>query len=146
MSEDTQKSLERFIDEELKRVPNIKAPNGLSYQIMARIESPAYPWWQMSWLRWPFCAKAISFLFFAGLAAASVHDLFSFVSTLVLPPFVLQTVEWFNKVSSPFHPVWSIFKPFQNEWLFWSLVAFCLTATAAISVGRALWPLMRQKD
>lgn len=146
MSEAPQKSLERFIDEELKRVPDMKAPNGFSRGVMARIENPSSPWWQMSWLRWPFSAKAISFLFFAGLAAASVHDFVVFISQLTPPPFVLQSVGWLGKTFSSFHPVWSLLRPFQNEWLFWSLVAFCLTTTVAISAGRVLWPLMRQKD
>lgn len=56
MNTDTEKALERMMDEQLRRLPYRKAPVSLAPRVLAAIRAQAHkPWWQRplaTWARW----------------------------------------------------------------------------------------------
>lgn len=146
MNIEPEKSLERFISDELKRTPNFKAPAGFAERVMQQATSPAEMWWQASWINWPLGAKLLSIILFAALAWASLHEFATLIMGLNLQPLTLQATRLAQNGLTVAGSVWSWLKPFQNQWLFWSLLAFGMTTSFAIGAGRALWPLLQRKD
>jgi hypothetical protein len=55
--------LEAILDQELRKLPDVPAPQTLAPRVMARIRArEKKPWWQQSWWNWPLAAQA-AFLF-----------------------------------------------------------------------------------
>ena len=72
MNSDYDKLLEREIDRELKRLPNLQAPETLARRVMHVLgERAALPWYRQSWVAWPGPVRAVAFsllaVMFAGL-------------------------------------------------------------------------------
>jgi hypothetical protein len=50
--------LERIIDQELRKLPDLPAPQTLAPRVLAAIRArAAKPWWQQSWWNWPLAAQ-----------------------------------------------------------------------------------------
>ena len=51
--------LEAILDQELRKLPDVPAPQTLAPRVMARIRArEKKPWWQQSWWNWPLAAQA----------------------------------------------------------------------------------------
>jgi hypothetical protein len=146
MNTEPENSLERFIDDELKRTPNFKAPADLADRVMSRVAAPPDSWWQSAWVCWPWGAKLVSILLFTALAWASMHEFATLAATINFQSHAEEATRLAQWLHSAFGhvPEWLI--PFQNHWLCLSLVAFGMTVTFVIGVGNALWPSLRRKN
>jgi len=75
MNEPNEKLLERLIDGELRKLPELRAPETLVHRVMLAVHAKErQPWWQRPWLTWPRPAQAIS----SALSAATVTALVYF--------------------------------------------------------------------
>jgi len=55
MSDQEHSELERAIHRELRGLPEVKAPETLVHRVMLAVHArERAPWWQRSWLTWPF--------------------------------------------------------------------------------------------
>ena len=68
MSFDYEKRLEAEVDRELKRLPELTAPQTLMLRVTAAIEKrPSLPWYRQSWQMWPLPLQAASFVLLMAL-------------------------------------------------------------------------------
>ena len=68
MNPDHEKQLEAAIDRELKRLPELSAPETLGARVMARIEQrSARAWHQQAWPAWPLPAQVLSLVVMLAL-------------------------------------------------------------------------------
>ncbi len=72
MNEHNEKQLEQLIHGELRKLPELRAPETLVHRVMLAVHAKErQPWWQRPWLTWPRLAQLISF----ALCAATVGGL-----------------------------------------------------------------------
>jgi hypothetical protein len=72
MNETNEKLLEQLIDGELRKLPELQAPETLVHRVMLAVHAQErQPWWQRPWLTWPRPAQVIS----SALSAATVAAL-----------------------------------------------------------------------
>lgn len=61
MNQDYENRFEKLIDRELKSLPTMKAPVGLSARIMAAVERKTrVPWYRREWQTWPLGLQVLS--------------------------------------------------------------------------------------
>lgn len=61
MQNEPNKNLEELIHGELRKLPELPAPQNLVSRVMAVIvERERQPWWQRPWLAWPMAARGAS--------------------------------------------------------------------------------------
>jgi hypothetical protein len=61
MNQEYENRLEKLIDRELKNLPAMKAPAGLSARILAAVEKKVrVPWYRRAWQTWPIALQVIS--------------------------------------------------------------------------------------
>src|SRR5438034_5208756 len=78
MNFEPDKHLERLIQEELAKLPELRAPATLIPRLNSRIRAHAHAqvaWGRTPWLDWPLRMKLISFLLFAALLGVGTANL-----------------------------------------------------------------------
>jgi hypothetical protein len=61
MNESNEKQLEQLIDRELRKLPELRAPETLVHRVMLAVHAQErQPWWQRPWLSWPRPARLVS--------------------------------------------------------------------------------------
>jgi len=74
MNEPNEKLLERLIEGELRKLPELQAPETLVHRVMLAVHAKErQPWWQRPWLTWPRAAQVISSALSAVTVAAFVY-------------------------------------------------------------------------
>src|SRR5881394_2966431 len=69
-----QEQLERQMHRELRRLPELRAPETLVHRVMLAVHAKErQPWWQRPWLTWPRPAQVISSVLFAAMVAAAIY-------------------------------------------------------------------------
>jgi len=69
-----QEQLERLIHGELRKLPDLRAPETLVHRVMLAVHAKErQPWWQRPWLSWPLPAQVISSALFAATAGALIY-------------------------------------------------------------------------
>lgn len=64
---DEREQLERALDRELKRLPEIAAPEALTRRVMDRVRAmDAVAWWRRSWFEWPPALRGATAALAAG--------------------------------------------------------------------------------
>jgi hypothetical protein len=105
MRNDQEKELEKLIDRELRRLPELPAPETLVHRVMLAVHQKARrPWWQRPWLAWPFAAQLISLavlLLCAGTVSYLLGAAWSGVNVTSLPGRVAESFEWLR-------PIWTV--------------------------------------
>ncbi len=68
--------LERLIDQELKRLPQLPVPESLLQRVKSAIEEEQRkPWWQKPWSCWPMVIQLFFLASLLGLAGSLVYAL-----------------------------------------------------------------------
>ncbi len=66
--------LERLMHGELRKLPELRAPETLVHHVMLAVYAKErQPWWQRPWLNWPPAAQWISSALFAATLAALIY-------------------------------------------------------------------------
>jgi len=74
MSEREEKQLEQLIHGELRKLPELRAPETLLHRVMLAVHAKErQPWWQRAWLTWPRPAQLVSFALSAATVVALVY-------------------------------------------------------------------------
>jgi len=78
MKLEQEKSLERLLDRELKRLPEMPAPGSLVHRVMLAVHRrQGLPWYRRAWPTWPAALQVISILtltvFAGGLMALTAY-------------------------------------------------------------------------
>jgi len=69
MNEQNEKQLEQLIHRELRKLPELPAPQTLVHRVMLAVHAKERePWWQRSWWTWPLWAQMTSLATFVACA------------------------------------------------------------------------------
>jgi hypothetical protein len=101
--------LERFVDRELKALPQPRAPRTLLPRVMAAVAlSRSLPWYSRAWVTWPRFWQAASVVALALLVAGGVQMLpvVNAVATMVLANAALPTPAWVSVAIDWAKPLW----------------------------------------
>ncbi|PYM15950.1 MAG: hypothetical protein DME18_02850, partial [Verrucomicrobia bacterium] len=61
MNEQNEKQLEQLVHRELRKLPELPAPETLVHRVMLAVHVKEHqPWWQRSWWSWPRLMKVSS--------------------------------------------------------------------------------------
>jgi hypothetical protein len=150
MNYEPDKDLENLIQEELHRLPDLKAPATLIQRVNARVQvGESVPWWRQSWLGWPPAVKLGSLAVFVALIAFSVFRL----SEVDFASHVEQTQSGFQSISSLWTKLAALMnafvllnRTFTDHFLIWVLPVLALMAFATIAAGSGLWRLTLQEN
>jgi hypothetical protein len=148
------RDLESFIDQELKKLPSLKAPPHLIASVLKIIEQrAARPWWQQSLWLWPPAARVLALALFSSLGLLCVTGaVLGFQSawewtTSGIAPYLGN---WAPSLGAPMKP-WSVLLGQGATWLaafmgspwLWGAAGFgAALYLMLIATGSALWQLM----
>jgi hypothetical protein len=134
MIDEHESLLERVIDRELKKLPELTAPDSLIPRVLATIRAHAKPWWQRSWATWPWWWRVAFLALTLALLGAVTFGVPEALGGLSLQPLVAKV----NVLVDSLAPLWKPFAALGNaclvlvrsggQLLLWSLVAVSLVA------------------
>jgi len=74
MKNHQEQELERLVERELKRLPDVPAPQTLVHRVMLAVQQRQQrPWWQRPWLTWPPGSQVASFFVLAASVGMVSH-------------------------------------------------------------------------
>ena len=117
--------LERWLHQELWKLPELKAPAGLRERVWARLQAEAMrPWWQRSWWHWPKSVQVTAALPLLGLTlllAIGPWLLESYLpgSNLVLAPLWERILDLSGILVAVGRAVWLVAEALVNNAWFW---------------------------
>jgi len=103
MENRNEKQLEELVHRELKKLPDLPAPETLVHRVMLSVhERQRRSWWQRSWLNWPLGVQMVS-LAILVISAGLVSYLFGAAwNGLNVASISTRLTEWL----STYAPVW----------------------------------------
>lgn len=105
MRDDEQLKLEGLVGRELKRLPDLHAPETLFHRVMLEVHTRArQPWWQRSWHGWPPALQAATLVLLLALATAVSYWL---GATLREIPYEIA-VDMFREWLGPLAQTWAL--------------------------------------
>lgn len=148
------RDLESFIDQELKKLPSLKAPPQLVPSVLKIIEQRATrPWWQQSLWLWPPAARVLALSLFSSLgllciatAVLGFQPAWEWITSGIAP----IVGEWTPSLSATLKP-WTVLLGQGTNWLaalmgspwFWGLAGFgAALYLMLIATGSALLRIM----
>ena len=141
------KQLERLIQEELAKLPELRAPATLIPRVNSRIHAHAHAqvaWGRTPWLDWSLKLKVISFLLFAALLGVVATNLSGVELAVYAGKIRLGTVwlgEIWHSVASLLAAGLVVSRALSEYFLIWTLLLFGLMAVVIVGVGSGLWRL-----
>jgi hypothetical protein len=140
-----QDRLERLIDDELKRLPPVQAPDSLLERVKIAIEEErGKPWWQKPWTAWPRAVQSffIASLFALGgslvyaLSHASSGASAEWISAKMAAPYaVLDTA--FNVFVTLFNAFLLLLQTTAGSWLIAVVASVAILYAASVALGVA---------
>src|SRR5881397_1514663 len=98
-----QEQLEQLMHGELRKLPELRAPETLVHRVMLAVHAKErQPWWQRPWLAWPRLAQWVSFALSAVAMAALIYFGAGALRTADIGSPLGKVSQWF----SPLAPFW----------------------------------------
>lgn len=139
--------LEKLIHENLRALPNRRAPRTLEGRVLAAIEArAARPWWQKSFAQWPVAMRCLFLLVSGGLVKlalmatvwiASDFDRANFTSAFA------NQFAWFERLRNAATAIVDysvlIFHSIPPIWLYGSLACLAAVYVTLFGIGAAAY-------
>jgi hypothetical protein len=105
MKDDDKLELEALVGRELKKLPDLQAPETLFHRVMLEVHTRArQPWWQRSWHGWPPGLQAATLVALLGLATAVSYGLSQTLQEIPYEALEVAFIEWLG----PFARLWEL--------------------------------------
>src|SRR3989442_10640350 len=102
MNNDREKALETLLERELKKLPDLAAPQTIIPRVLAAIQAKARPWWQRPWVTWPWGLRVL-FLFAVFVVLGGVVHFAPQATHGISPqPLLTKLGDWMSLLA----PVW----------------------------------------
>ncbi len=143
--------LERWATNELKKLPQLKAPESLATNVMNRIlQMKKRAWWQRPFSEWNFVCQSI-FVSLCGLIIVAGIYLSKFINSDIIPvtvdfsdfPMKNYSPTFLTIFQTLFSTLTMLFQQFKYEVLIFLLLSFCLylICVGSISISfKLLYP------
>jgi hypothetical protein len=138
MKHESSEQLERYIDAELRRLPNVKAPKGLAAKVIGRIQLQRAPWWQAGWMHWPWSLRIAAVVVIGALSLYFVRSIVQLGAGWILAILAQETLHtlsdvwtWLSAVSHRTQPI--------RGWLQYNLTVLCILTPLVIGAGHVIW-------
>jgi hypothetical protein len=140
-----QERLERLIDDELKRLSFVQAPESLLQRVKAAIEEErAKPWWQKPWTAWPGGIQAFFVAFLLSLGGSIVYALSlapagalgQWISVKMAGPYATMDTA-INVFATLFNAIILLLQTRLSSWLIIALGSVAILYTASVALGVA---------
>ncbi len=104
MNPEYEKQLEVEIDQHLRELPELRAPEGLILRVMQELaRRAALPWYQQSWERWPVVARWALLVGLAAVFGAACYGSWQLIHSTLFGIFIQQIGSWFSGVAAIWH-------------------------------------------
>ena len=151
MNESTEHELEKFIDDELRRLPAIVAPHNLVEGVMNTIQvRQNAPWWKKSFWSWPPVLRALALGILVGMSGGTMIALasYNFDASITSPTnqWISSLWAWGSTHALPLldqASVW-ISHPHVKSWLVLSLLIGSAAYLTVIGLGSACFQIAFQ--
>ena len=150
MNDDDTTSIERVIGRELRKLPDLQAPETLFHRVMLEVHTRARkPWWQRSWHGWPPALQAFSLVGLLGLATGISYLLGAAVREM--PYEILEGAfrEWLGPLAQLLelggtlvNAVWLVMKSGGQQILLYGSLLVLIAYGACIGLGAAVARVM----
>lgn len=139
--------LEKLIHENLRALPNRRAPRSLESRVLAAIEArAALPWWRKSFAQWPIAMRCVFLLVSGGLVKvalmATVWVMGDFDRANFSSAFSNQ-VAWFERLRNALTAIADysmlIFHSIPPVWLYGGLACLAAVYVTLFGIGAAAY-------
>jgi len=139
--------LEKLIHDNLRSLPNRRAPRTLEGRVLAAIEArAALPWWKKSFAQWPIAIRCLFLLISGGLVKvalmATVWVMGDFDRASLSSAFSNQFA-WFERLRNAFAVIADysalVFHSIPPLWLYGSLACLAAVYVTLFGVGAAAY-------
>lgn len=142
--------LEKLIHQNLRALPDRRAPRSLESRVLAAIEArAARPWWKQSYAQWPIAARCVFLLLSGGLVKlavmATVWAMAGFDRTAFAESFSTQFA-WVDRINAlmasciDFAGV--VFHSIPAIWLYGGLACFVGLYVTLFGLGAAAYRML----
>ena len=139
------KNLERLIQEELQKLPDLQAPSTLIPRVISRIRDDALQAGVIApWQNWPLAWKFVSVLCFAillGWLATSVGGINVAGWSETFRAGAIRLAEMWQTLMSAINAGLVVSRALSEHLLIWALLIFGSMVMVTIAAGTGLWRL-----
>ncbi len=141
MENDSEKQLEELIHRELRKLPELRAPDTLIPRVRAALANKVcQPWWQRPLLTWPlalrlaFIALLLGSLGAAGFYGAEISYGWDFVVQKITQPFASFAPLW-ERLASLTNAVLVLFRALNSHFLIYAAILLGVMYLACVGIG-----------
>lgn len=146
MKDIDEQNLERVVSRELKRLPQLQAPETLFHRVMLEVHTRArQPWWQRSWQGWPPAFQATTLLALLLLATGASYWLSATVHELPYEVLEATFLEWAGPMAQLWQlgetlvgAVWLVMRSGGQMFLLYGSLVILSVYAVAIGLGAAV--------
>lgn len=150
MKDDDNLRLEAVIGQELKKLPDLQAPETLFHRVMLDVHRRARQrWWQRSWHGWPPALQAVTLILLLGLATGVSYWLSATLREIPYEIVEGTFREWLGPMAQLWElgqtllsAVWLVMKSGGQQILLYGSLLMLSVYGACIGLGAAVARLM----